>query len=182
MRATLPCTLQSLRPYAATVVTQEGLGRAEQQWVLLAYRLPREPSTPRIAVWRRLKRLGVAQLLDGLVALPLDARNREQLEWIADDVAEAGGQATMWIGRLASRTDERSIVGDLADAVAVEYRKVIDEARAASTLEDAVRRRTLGRLRRELRRIRQRDYFPPPEAQQARAAVESLAAVEEVPA
>jgi hypothetical protein len=133
-------------------------------------------------VWRRLKRLGVAQLLDGLVALPLDARNREQLEWIADDVAEAGGQATMWIGRLASRADERSIVRDLAGAVAVEYRKLIDEARVAGALDDAVRRRTLARLRRELRRIRQRDYFPPPEAQQAGAAVESLAAVEEVPA
>ena len=34
-------------------------------------------------VWRKLKRLGVAQLLDGLVTLPLDSRNREQLEWIA---------------------------------------------------------------------------------------------------
>jgi hypothetical protein len=168
--------------YDATVVTgQPNVVSAEEPpWVLLAYRLPREPSTPRIAVWRRLKRLGVAQLLDGLVALPLDARNREQLEWIADDVAEAGGQATMWIGRLASRADERSIVRDLVDAVAVEYRKVIDEARAAGDLEDVVRRRTLARLRRELRRIRQRDYFPPPEAQQARAAVEALAALEEV--
>ncbi len=46
------------------------------QWVFLAYRLPREPSTPRITVWRKLKRLGVAQILDGLVALPMDARNR----------------------------------------------------------------------------------------------------------
>jgi hypothetical protein len=35
------------------------------QWVLLAYRLPREPSAPRLAVWRSLKRLGAAQLLDG---------------------------------------------------------------------------------------------------------------------
>jgi Protein ChrB, N-terminal len=166
--------------YDVTVVTQPKGGRPEQQWVLLAYRFPREPSTPRIAVWRRLKRLGVAQLLDGLVALPHDARNREQLEWIADDVVEAGGQATMWIGRLASRADERSIVRDLADAVAVEYRKLIDEARVAGAMDDVVGRRTLARLRRELRRIRQRDYFPPPEAQQARAAVESLAALEEV--
>jgi hypothetical protein len=162
------------------MVAHADRGRREQQWVLLAYRLPREPSTPRIAVWRRLKRLGVAQLLDGLVALPHDARNREQLEWIADDVVEAGGQATMWIGRLASRADERSIVRDLADAVAVEYRKLIDEARVAGAMDDVVGRRTLARLRRELRRIRQRDYFPPPEAQQARAAVESLAALEEV--
>ena len=47
--------------------------RAWTQWVLLCYRLPREPSTPRIAVWRKLKRLGVAQLGDGLVALPSTA-------------------------------------------------------------------------------------------------------------
>ncbi len=32
------------------------------EWLLLAYRMPREPSTPRIAVWRKLARLGVAKL------------------------------------------------------------------------------------------------------------------------
>jgi hypothetical protein len=58
------------------------MSRAEE-WVLLAYRLPRVPSTPRSAVWRKLKRLGVAQQSDGLVALPADARTREQLEWIS---------------------------------------------------------------------------------------------------
>jgi len=26
-----------------------------RRWVLLAYRMPREPSTPRIALWRRLE-------------------------------------------------------------------------------------------------------------------------------
>ena len=61
------------------------------EWVLLSYRLPREPSTPRIATWRKLKRLGVAQLNDGLVALPDDARTREALEWLAGEIAEAGG-------------------------------------------------------------------------------------------
>src|ERR1700675_2624546 len=79
------------------------------RWVLLAFRIPREPSTPRIAVWRKLKRLGVAQILDGLVALPLDNRNREQLEWVADDVTEAGGEATIWIGTLASAAQERQV-------------------------------------------------------------------------
>ena len=42
-------------------------------WLLLAYHLPREPSTPRIGVWRKLRRLGVAQLDDLLVTLPADA-------------------------------------------------------------------------------------------------------------
>src|SRR5215510_8772027 len=78
-------------------------------WVMLCYRLPREPSTPRITVWRKLKRLGVAQLVDGLVALPADARTREQLEWIADEVIEAGGQASVWLARPASVAQEREV-------------------------------------------------------------------------
>jgi hypothetical protein len=159
-----------------------GEARTKTPWVLLAYRMPREPSTPRIAVWRRLKRLGVAQLLDGLVALPLDARNREQLEWAADEVIEAGGDATIWIGHLASRADERTVVGRLSEGIAAEYRSLIVEAAGALDAAPAVRKRTTRRLRRGLLRIRQRDHFPPPEAEQARRAVEDLAALLEVPA
>jgi predicted urease superfamily metal-dependent hydrolase len=151
------------------------------QWVLLAYRLPREPSTPRIALWRRLRRLGAAQVVDGLAALPLDARNREQLEWLAEEVAEAGGQATIWVGELASVTQDRELAARMAEAVAAEYRALIEAVAVAR--EEAVgrRRRTLGRLRRELHRIRARDYFPPPERELAQQAVGELGTLVEEP-
>ena len=74
---------------------------------MLAYRLPREPSTPRIAVWRRLRRLGALQLVDGLVALPLDPHTREALEWVAEEVEQAGGEATVWLGG-TGRIDRRA--------------------------------------------------------------------------
>src|SRR5256714_12839010 len=67
-------------------------GVAGTEWVLLAYRLPREPSTPRIGVWRKLRRLGAVQLVDGLVALPADAATIEAFDWLAEEVVEAGGQ------------------------------------------------------------------------------------------
>ena len=142
--------------------------------MLLSYRLPREPSSPRIALWRKLKRLGVAQLLDGLVALPLDSRNREQLEWLADEVDEAGGDAMIWIGELGSAAQERELAGRMAAAVAGDYLRVIADTIAAHSEPVGQRRRTLARLRRELRRIRSRDYFPPPEREQAQQAVEDL--------
>ena len=148
-------------------------------WVLLAYRLPRDPSTPRSALWRKLRRLGAAQLLDGLAALPLDARNREQLEWLADEVLEAGGESALWIGELSSAAQEHELAARMAEAVAADYTGVIDGAASARFESPGQRRRTLGRLRRELRRIRARDYFPPPEREEAQRAVDELAALVE---
>ncbi len=150
------------------------------RWVLLAFRLPREPSTPRIATWRKLKRLGVAQLLDGLVALPFDARNREQLEWVAEEVIDAGGKASIWLAEPTTVGQEREMASELAANIADEYRVIVREAESVQGEPLAVRRRTLARLRREMRRIRQRDYFPPIERERARAAVEELASLAEV--
>lgn len=77
-----------------------------RDWVLLAYRMPREPSTARVAVWRRLRKLGVVQLVDGLVALPADDRTIEQLEWIAERVVEGNGEAMVWIAHPRSKLDD----------------------------------------------------------------------------
>ncbi|MBS3939657.1 MAG: chromate resistance protein [Actinobacteria bacterium] len=145
------------------------------RWVWLIYRLPREPSSPRIAVWRKLGRLGVARLTDGVVALPLDARNREQLEWLADEVVESGGQAMVWLAEPTSPAAERRLVEGLAAERSAEYREVITQAQLAVAGDAAVRRRELRRLRGELRRIRQRDYFPPAERDLAAVAVADLA-------
>ena len=139
--------------------------------MLLSYRVPREPSTPRITIWRKLKRLGVGQLGDGLVALPADARTREQLEWIAEEIVDAGGAVTVWLAQPASLGQERELAAAMAEARAEEYRAVLAEARAATAGD----RRVVRRLRAELRRIGRRDYFPPSERAAAHAAVNTLA-------
>ena len=144
-------------------------------WVLLSYRLPREPSTPRIALWRRLRQLGAAQLLDGLVALPADSRTREQLEWLADEVLEAGGEATVWLGRLGSAAQEWALAQRMAETVEADYEAVAAEADAAVGEQQVVRRRTVARLRRELQRVGRRDFFPPDARERAHLAVERLA-------
>jgi hypothetical protein len=144
-----------------------------RQWVLLAYRLPREPSTPRITVWRQLRRLGVAQIADGLVAVPLDPRTREQLEWLADEVAQHRGDAMIWVGQPGSSTHERLLVDRMKRANTAEYAAIERAARDASS-EGPGAKRTLARLRRELRRVGLRDYFPGAPRRSAHAAVERL--------
>jgi len=155
-------------------------GDGPGRWVLLCYRVPREPSAPRIAIWRKLKRLGVAQLGDGLVGLPADARTREQLEWAAEDVTEAGGSAGVWLARPATLAQERELAEGMAAARSAEYAAVAAEARTAHAASAAVRAAALRRLRAELRRITRRDYFPPAAREQAHAAVEALAGLPDV--
>src|SRR5436305_9457103 len=121
-----------------------------EDWVLLAYRLPREPSTPRSTVWRKLKRLGAAQLADGLVALPADARSREALEWIAEEVVDNHGEAMLWLGHPADAAGRAAIRDRMAAAVAAEYAAVTAEAIASRDSDPATRRRVAARLRREL--------------------------------
>ena len=143
------------------------------EWVLLSYRLPRSPSTPRTAVWRKLRRLGVAQIGDGLAALPAGVRTREQLEWIAEEVTDAGGTAAIWLARPAARDLEAQLVQTMTAARAAEYQALIATATDAGA-NPAAGAQTLRKLRNELRAIQRRDYFPPPESDRAQVASQAL--------
>ena len=146
---------------------------APTEWVLLAYRMPREPSTPRIAVWRKLRKLGAVQLVDGLVALPADPATIEAFDWLADEVIEAGGEAWTWRAQPGSKQQQVALRERVSDGVVEEYRALVADAKEA--IADPTNR-SLGRLRRELRAIEARDRFGVPERERARVAVERLSA------
>lgn len=149
------------------------------QWVLLTYRLPREPSTPRIALWRRLRKLGALQVGDGLAALPLDDRTREKFDWLAGDVDQSGGEAIVWVAEPSSKAEARLLEAKLAEAIAADYRRLVEAADAAEERGGAARRRALTRLRRQLDEVRARDHLRSPERRNAEAAVSRLAKLQE---
>src|SRR5919201_5757014 len=114
---------------------------ASSQWVMLVYRLPRSPSTPRITLWRKLRRLGVVQIVDGVVALPADPENRERLEWLAEEVGQAGGDATIWLSQPATQAQHRALAQAMTERIAAEYRAIAAEARKVEASPPAERRR-----------------------------------------
>ena len=80
----------------------------------------------------------------------------------------------MWVAEPTTAAQARELVDQMTEAVAAEYRAVIDAAHEALATPDAQLRRTAGRLRREAQRIRDRDYFAAPEGDEARAALDEL--------
>ena len=126
----------------------------------------------RLSLWRKLRKLGVVQLGDGLVALPHDARTQEHFEWQAAAVVEAGGEAMVWVATPAARRDTAALVERMRAARDDEYRALIAEVRDAAP--NAVDGRTRARLRRTLREINRRDYFRAPARDDARRAIADL--------
>lgn len=63
------------------------------RWLVLTWRLPAASSTGRVATWRSLRRLGAIILTPGAVIVPYSEHFLEQLEWIAEDVVQRGGDA-----------------------------------------------------------------------------------------
>src|SRR6478736_6163607 len=111
-------------------------------------------------MWRKLRRLGAVQILDSLVALPASARTKEQFGWLADEIVEAGGTASVWLAEAADASVENEMIGQLRARAAEDYAAVLAELEENG---DALSTRTLARLRREMQRIARRDFFPPPE-------------------
>ena len=145
--------------------------------MLLVYRLPREPSRHRVAVWRKLKDLGALYIQDGVVALPEDATTREQLEWLQLRVREAGGEATLWEARPGTVAEEAELVGTFRSSREEAYRAIIAEAerlRRKAEMGGVDPSEQLGKLEREFRAERRRDYFRSPLRGEAAASLKAV--------
>jgi hypothetical protein len=62
-------------------------------WLVLVYKIPREPAAGRVYVWRKLQRLGALLLHDAVWLLPDTPWTREQFQWLAVEIRELGGEA-----------------------------------------------------------------------------------------
>ena len=125
-------------------------------------------------MWRKLRRLGVAQVAAGVVALPYDAATKEQLEWVAQEVVDSGGMASIWITTPTVKRFGADLAHSLSQERAAEYQELARLAEAHLKDDHADRQRAHRQLRTELRRIERRDHFPPPEKTDAHRALQRL--------
>src|SRR6266851_7761353 len=73
-------------------------------WLLISYRAPRQPSTARVAAWRRLHRLRALYVGPSTCLLPEDLASDHALATVAEGITGAGGSIDTF--RIASFTAE----------------------------------------------------------------------------
>src|SRR5947209_18724634 len=64
-------------------------------WLLLLYSLPTNRNAERVAVVRRLKKMGAIQSKTSTYLLPDEPAQYEQFQWLAQHIRDYGGDATL---------------------------------------------------------------------------------------
>jgi hypothetical protein len=131
-----------------------------RQWVLLVYKVPREPTSSRAYVWRKLKRLGAQLVHDAVWVLPATAWTREQFQWLSVEISELGGEALLWESRLTLNGQEESLVQQFQARVESVYQEILDELEHEGV--------DLIALSRKYQQVRAQDYFQSPLGQRVR--------------
>jgi DNA-binding transcriptional regulator PaaX len=99
----------------------------EGTWLLLAYRIPREPTRLRATVWRRIKALGAVYLQNSVAALPDSPTNERALRSLRREILELGGSAQLMRSQLlAGAKDVTAMYNAARDE---EYNEIIDKCR-----------------------------------------------------
>lgn len=79
-------------------------------WLLITYKVPAEPTTKRIALWRRLKAMGAVYLQSGVCLLPKTDDHVRRLKMIENDIASMGGDCVILETVALDRAQEDKVV------------------------------------------------------------------------
>jgi DNA-binding transcriptional regulator PaaX len=146
---------------------------AQISWALLVFTLPREPSAPRVAVWRKLKKLGAALLHDAVWVLPAQPALLEHFRWLAAEISESSGEALMWVAEQGLPGQDDALIEQFRAQAEVEYQAILAalDAEKPAARDDAHAERAV--LARRYQQIHARDYFHAPAAEIVRARLEA---------
>src|SRR5438132_4328722 len=146
---------------------------APLSWRVLIYRVPTEPASKRVAVWRDLKRLGVLYLQQCACIFPDIPGVTDEVNQVAAKIPALGGETFLLDVPRLQPEDEARIIQSFRAQRASEYGEIIEECetkfqkeiefehfRQNYSFEEAEEiEQDLDKIRRWYERVRQRDWF-----------------------
>jgi hypothetical protein len=147
--------------------------QAPLSWRVLIYRVPTEPASKRVAVWRDLKRIGALYLQQCVCIVPNIPGVTHEVNQVAAKIPALGGETFVLDVPRLDAEDEARIVAALCAQRTSEYAEIIEECetkfvkeiefehfRQNYTFEEAEEiEQDLEKIRRWFERVRERDWF-----------------------
>ncbi|ATU94466.1 Chromate resistance protein ChrB [Phyllobacterium zundukense] len=141
-------------------------------WLLLTYKVPPDPASKRVALWRRLKGMGAIYLQNGVCLLPKADDHVRRLKMLGNDIAEMGGEAVILETVALDRSQEDKVVARFKDDRDEQYREFLGRCadfEAEIAKEIAINKFTYAELEEEdtdlkklqgwLEKIRKLDFY-----------------------
>ena len=132
-------------------------------WLLLLFSLPTNRNTERVAVWRRLKKMGAVQIKTSTYLLPDEPAQHEQFQWLAKQIRDYGGDSTLVRAQEIeglTRDEIVSLFNTARDKEYSELRKALQNFISRRKRSDAgFAAVELERLTKQFRELRQIDFF-----------------------
>jgi hypothetical protein len=134
-------------------------------WLFLLFNLPAKQSSDRVKVWRRLKKFGAIQLKTSTYVLPDEPVHYERFQWLAKEIVDTGGEATLVRVKDIEGMPHAAIVGMFNEARARDYDELFEPLNLL--IKDSKARKQspetfsnqLQKLRQRFQEIRDIDYF-----------------------
>lgn len=144
---------------------------APQSWLMLMYSLPTRQSAERVSLWRKLKKFGALPFKTSAYVLPNEALHRERFQWLAKQVLDGGGDATLVLVTEIEGLSSDQMVGLFNDAREFEYNELTQELNKLAQRNKDKKRESfeaeVEKLNRHFHEIREIDFFHCPAAHDA---------------
>jgi hypothetical protein len=137
-------------------------------WLLFLYTLPAKKSAGRVSLWRKLRKIGAYALKTSAYVLPDEPAHFERFQWLAKQVRDADGEATLARVKSIEGLSGDALAGRFNEARAEDYAEVAEalaevlKARGKKLAPEAVD--AVAKLRRQFQELRGIDYFGCPAA------------------
>ena len=142
-------------------------------WLLLLYALPTRQTAERVNVWRKFRKFGALSLKNSAYLLPDAPLHHERFQWLAKQVRDGGGEATLIQANRIEGLSNEQIAGMFNEERAKDYAELIREAKAFGKSKG--NEAEIERLRKRLAELREIDFFECPAAHDAEMFLNRLA-------
>src|SRR5262249_11435812 len=147
--------------------------------LLLIHQIPPNPAYLRVKIWRRLQAMGAVAIKNSVYVVPRNEETREDFEWLAREIVEGGGDASICEARFVEGLTDDHVEALFQAGGESDYRHLRDEAGGVAGggrrgKGRIVAETNVPRLRQRLAAVAEIDFFGAPGREVAEGFVAEL--------